>query len=539
MFSWIAQPGDLDYWLDVGSALGIGNHTAGVVQGTGKFVTQLPCTGSIYVRLWTRQASGYLPPEDRFFVPNNFCTQTGDSRERLLHPQPSDVITSPSVVFFRSTETTYNPQVNLLVGSTLGGGDYFNGLIADPVSLSNIPCNGQPLFARLLTGSSGFHDYVFRRASSCSSIPQAQILTPAPGKRLPGSPTEFSWTAPSGALDFWFDFGTSKGSGNILGRVVSGNSVEISDIPCNGSTLYARLWTRTAAGYLPPVDYVFQAQQTCDAPPVLTDPSAFALPGSVVTFKWSGGSAILDYWLDVGPQPRTGTYFGGAISGTSKTVSGIPCGIGQPVYVSLFGRTSSGYLAPVIYNFFTGPCGSNTRAILTSPVRGQVLSPGNFNFTWTPGDNAQDYWLDVGASQGQGSLFGGIVSSTSRQVNIAACPGPEIWVRLWTRTAGSWQPPFDYSFKCTGPDNRAKLTAPTLGSLLASSTTFSWSVGTGAQDYWLDVGTAQGQGNIFGGVVATTSRQVTNIPSGAIWVRLWTRIGGIWQPPIDYQFNRP
>ncbi|MBM3756837.1 MAG: hypothetical protein FJW38_22995 [Acidobacteria bacterium] len=158
------------------------------------------------------------------------------------------------------------------------------------------------------------------------------------------------------------------------------------------------------------------------------------------------------------------------------------------------------------------------------------------------GDGADYYWLDVGGAQGVGNVFAGIVNGTSKQVHLASCPNTEVWVRLWTFRQGAWLSPFDYSFKCIGPDNRAKLTSPshvhgqTLG---ASTVTFAWSPGNGAHDYWLDVGTARGQGNIFGGVVATTSRQITNIPTGAIWVRLWTRIAGVWQPPIDYQFTRP
>ena len=46
------------------------------------------------------------------------------------------------------------------------------------------------------------------------------------------------------------------------------------------------------------------------------------------------------------------------------------------------------------------------------------------------------------------------------------------------------------------------------------------------------------QGSIFGGIVSATSKQVTGIPTGTIWVRLWTRIGNVWQPPLDYSFTR-
>lgn len=48
--------------------------------------------------------------------------------------------------------------------------------------------------------------------------------------------------------------------------------------------------------------------------------------------------------------------------------------------------------------------------------------------------------------------------------------------------------------------------------------------------YWLDMGTAPGQGNIFGGNVGqVTSKLVTGLPtSGTIYVNLYSNIGGSW-----------
>ena len=73
--------------------------------------------------------------------------------------------------------------------------------------------------------------------------------------------------------------------------------------------------------------------------------------------------------------------------------------------------------------------------------------------------------------------------------------------------------------------------SPTPGSTLSGgSATFTWTAGTGVTTYWLDVGTAPGQGNIFGGNVGTTSRLVTGLPAigTTVYVNLYSNINGIW-----------
>src|SRR5258706_8888360 len=82
--------------------------------------------------------------------------------------------------------------------------------------------------------------------------------------------------------------------------------------------------------------------------------------------------------------------------------------------------------------------------------------------------------------------------------------------------------------------------SPASGSVLGgASVTFTWSASSGASAYWLDVGSAQGQGNIFGqNVGLATSQTVTGIPTtgSTIYVRLWTLFGGVWQSN-HYTFN--
>ena len=76
------------------------------------------------------------------------------------------------------------------------------------------------------------------------------MTSPAPGSTLPGSSATFSWSAATGGLEYFLYVGTSAGANNLYGRSMGTNrSVTLSGIPTNGSTLYVRLWTRTAAGW--------------------------------------------------------------------------------------------------------------------------------------------------------------------------------------------------------------------------------------------------------------------------------------------------
>lgn len=89
--------------------------------------------------------------------------------------------------------------------------------------------------------------------------------------------------------------------------------------------------------------------------------------------------------------------------------------------------------------------------------------------------------------------------------------------------------------------NKAVLTMPTAGSVLASSTvTFGWGL-VGAPAYWLDVGTSLGQGSIFSSQLSssTNSQTISGIFfSGPIYVRLWTWVSDAagWQAN-DYTFT--
>jgi len=169
---------------------------------------------------------------------------------------------------------------------------------------------------------------------------------------------------------------------------------------------------------------------------------------------------------------------------------------------------------------------SESKATIVTPAPGSTLSGTSSTFTWNPGLNASAYWLDVNSSCTGcgGGIFGGNEGlATSQTVTGLPVSGGTIYVRLWTQIAGTWQ--FnDYTYIAASLGSKASILSPSPGRALSgSSVSCTWSPGTGATAYWLDVGTVQGQGNIFGqNVGLVTTQTVNGIPAGGgtIYVRL-------------------
>src|SRR5256712_1900690 len=108
---------------------------------------------------------------------------------------------------------------------------------------------------------------------------------------------------------------------------------------------------------------------------------------------------------------------------------------------------------------------------------------------------------------------------------------------------GSWQLN-DYTYRAATSQNKATLTSPPPGSTLGGATeSFGWSAGTGATEYWLEIGTTGvGSTNLYSRSQGLSlSGTVSGLPTNgsAVYVRLWTRLGGTWQFNNYMRTRRP
>ncbi len=137
---------------------------------------------------------------------------------------------------------------------------------ATSTTVTNLPTSGGTIYVRLWTRfSTGwqYRDVTYTAANAGSggggsTSQKAAMTSPAPGSQL-GTSATFTWSAGSGALEYFFYLGTAPGSNNLLGRSMgTSTSLSLSGLPRGGQPLYVRLWTRLSTGWTY-TDYTYYA----------------------------------------------------------------------------------------------------------------------------------------------------------------------------------------------------------------------------------------------------------------------------------------
>ena len=193
-------------------------------------------------------------------TPPPTATPQPDTKAALTSPAAGSTLPGASTTFSWSGGSNAL-EYFLYVGASAGANNLYGGSQAlnRSATVANLPTNGSTIYLRLWTRfSSGwqYNDYTYRAASAATTTPppasstKAAMLTPAPGTTLPGTAAAFTWSAAGGALEYFLYIGTSAGANNLYGRSQGlAQSVSLNGFPANGSTLYVRLWTRTASGW--------------------------------------------------------------------------------------------------------------------------------------------------------------------------------------------------------------------------------------------------------------------------------------------------
>jgi hypothetical protein len=256
------------------------------------------------------------------------------------------------------------------------------------------------------------------------------------------------------------------------------------------------------------------------------------LTGPTVTFTWTSATGATAYGLGVGTGQGNDDIYNQELGlATSQTVTGIPTN-GSTIWVRLVTKINGS----VVWNDYQFKAFLNgSKPVMTSPAPGSVLPGSSVTFTWLIGTGSSSTRLDVGTAVGQGDIFGKNVGlATSQTVTGIPTNGSTIYVRL-TASAGTLLLSNDYTYTAAGGTltTKAVMTSPAPGSTLSgSSVNFTWTAGTGAVLYWLDVGSVAGGVDFFDqNLGLATSQTVTGLPTdgSTIYVRLWTGFGSTYQ----------
>jgi serine protease len=126
------------------------------------------------------------------------------------------------------------------------------------VNVTGLPINGETIYARIYSFIGGaWHcdDYTYTAAS------QATLASPPPSSTLTGSSVTFTWSAGTGVTLYYLFLGSNGvGSENLYSSgYTTHNSVNVTGLPENGETVYARLYSQLGRAwhYL---DYTYTAK---------------------------------------------------------------------------------------------------------------------------------------------------------------------------------------------------------------------------------------------------------------------------------------
>ena len=125
----------------------------------------------------------------------------------------------------------------------------------------------------------------------------AMIVSPSSMSWLPGASEVFQWTGIGSFVECTLSVSAiAAGDTDIFSGVLgSGTSQLVTNLPLNDRPLYVRLGSETSAGWLY-VDYVYYAA-LLTAAGITSPANGSTLSGSTVTFQWSGGVGVSQYWL--------------------------------------------------------------------------------------------------------------------------------------------------------------------------------------------------------------------------------------------------
>ena len=376
-----------------------------------------------------------------------FLTVLSPVPATLLSPTPGTQLTSTSVTFAWSAGggvTHY--WFNLGTGpSGAAAKNIYSGspTTATQVTVTGLPTNGETVYATLYSSIGGAWVpavYTF------NAYGPATLTAPSPSSKLTAS-TTFTWAPVPGITNYWLDLGTGDAGANAKNIYNSGSitatSATVTGIPQTGETLYATLYTYMAGAWQP-IFYTFTAAGT-PAPAALTTPAPGSkLTSSSVTFTWSPGEEVTDYWFNLGTgnsgAGAKNLYSGGETTLTSVTASGLPTN-GETIYATLYSYIAGAW-QPTVYTYTAS--GSPTPAALITPEPAATITNTTVTFSWSAAIPATYYWFNVGTGSSGSSaknIYSGS-STTASSVTVSGLPrnGETIYATLYSYIDGAWQP---------------------------------------------------------------------------------------------------
>ena len=362
------------------------------------------------------------------------------------------------------------------------------------------------------------------------------IYSPVASSALTSAPTSFQWFGYPGATAYSLDIGKEQGgneyyqSGSLSSSTISQT---VSSLPSDGSTVWAR-WYYLTGGTWQFTDYSYTALGGSASKGAITSPApGSTLTGASVAFTWTPGTGATAYWIDAGSSVGGSQYYkSGNLNNTiTATVPGLPTN-GTLVYITLYSLVGGQWFSNAYQ--YTAFNAEGASGMMTAPTSGSTLTGGSVTFQWSAGSGATAYWLDVGSTAGANNYYQSrSLSSSTLQATVSGLPtdGSMVYATLYSLIGGTWTPNAYTYYALNAASDAATMVSPTGPSLSGNAATFTWTAGTGATAYWLDIGSTPGGNNYSqSGSLNTQSTMVSSLPANGstIYVTLYSLVGGQW-----------
>ena len=169
----------------------------------------------------------------------------------------------------------------------------------------------------------------------------------------------FSWSAVTGATDYWLDVSkVGPGDNDIYqSKATTKTSLTVNGLPTDGVPVYVTLYSEIGGQWFSN-QYTFTSFNSATGEATMISPTpGSTLSGNQATFTWTSDANATAYWVDISAiQPGGNDVFqSGSLSGTSVTVYSLPGTYpATPIYVTLYSLVKGQWVS-VPYTYNSGP----------------------------------------------------------------------------------------------------------------------------------------------------------------------------------------
>ncbi|MDY8135522.1 hypothetical protein [Aquimarina sp. 2201CG5-10] len=267
----------------------------------------------------------------------------------ITSPAPGTTLTGSIANFEWSAGAGTITSYELVIGTDVGFRDlYQSGVSGDLTASASVPTDGSTLYVRLWYFDSDPAvnawlnvNYTYTAANVTG---KAELTSPTPSTDLSdaftGTTVTFEWNV-GNATEFDVIVGSNgPGSNDLRASSIlplSTTSLELTNLPTDGSIINFRLWSNVNGTTWAFTDYQFRAQFT--QPEIISPVVGSEITNATTTFNWSAGSAtrydLIVGTTGVGSNDIQGSSIIDAPT-TSVDITGLPTDGTTLIYVRLW-----------------------------------------------------------------------------------------------------------------------------------------------------------------------------------------------------------